>query len=73
MTLVIYSPLTEAEIRKDAVKAKTQIKEWFDKHPKRNLCKAQLWYGSAHNIHRKSIDSDIDKAAVKAMSRTKGV
>lgn len=72
MTLVIYRPLTEAEIKEDAVKAKTQIKEWFDKNPKRHLCKAMLWYGSVANIHKKSIDSDIDKAADKAMNHKKG-
>ena len=67
--LVIYKHLSEAEIRKAAKTAVTDVTRWFTKHPNRRVCRVEGWYGVMIHVHRKSVAQDIDKAAETAIQK----
>lgn len=67
---VIYKTIPEAELRALAADTIPKISKWFEKNPKRRVCKAELWYGRTHKIKRKDVASQIN-TIVEALIKEK--
>jgi hypothetical protein len=60
---VVYQPLTPKQLN-DAVAELTKgITEWFEKNPKRRICRAELWHGKAAKIPRNKVAETLQKYA----------
>lgn len=56
----IFRRIPETELRASAVDAIRQIEDWFEKNPKRRVCRTELWYDTYHSIKRKDVHKQID-------------
>jgi hypothetical protein len=65
--LLVYSKIPNDEIRKSAKKAIYDIAAWFDRHPKRRVCRVEVWYGKSITVKRATVKEQINEAAKKAM------
>ena len=65
---VCYSKLSEKEIRKTAKDAIVGIKKFFEEHPRRRVCHAELWYGKQVAIRRNSVDEEIQKVVEETLA-----
>lgn len=59
-SFVAYKKLKQAELRKMAKESITGIEKWFEKNPKRRVCRATLWYGITCKVPRKSVAETIN-------------
>lgn len=55
------------ELRKDAKKTIQGIEGWFKRHPSRRVCKARLWYGVDHKIHRGQVAEEINRVMLSCI------
>lgn len=65
----VYKRLTAKEIMADVLELKKGVRAFFKNNPKCKTCNALAWYGDVVVVHKKSIDEDIDKAAMAAAER----
>lgn len=49
-----YKKPTEREVKKTI----KQIQQWFDEHPKRKICRAELWRGEKR-VRKEHIEEDV--------------
>lgn len=69
--IVLYTPIPNEKIRKDAEETITKIHSWFEVNPKRDTCNAKLWYGQMIIVRRGHIEEDINKARDVALKDEK--
>jgi hypothetical protein len=58
--IVVYQKMSEQNLRKSAKETIPKIEEWFQKNPKRRVCKVELWYGEVASIKRKTVAEQIN-------------
>jgi len=61
--ILLYQKYTEPQFKEMQRTAKTNITKWFKDHPRRKVCKAEIFYGKVVPIRRDHIDEDIQAAA----------
>jgi hypothetical protein len=70
-SFICYLPMTKAEVKKNAVQTKKDLKKWFKDHPERTDCDAEMWYGNRCKIGRKTFNADFKVALDVAISKSK--
>ena len=58
--IIVYHKMSKKGLRKSAKETIPQIEEWFQKNPKRRVCKVELWYGRHASIKRKDVAAQIN-------------
>ena len=59
--IVIYKKLSEKTLRKEANDVIKKLQTWFDKNPKRRVCRSELWYGRYVTLKRNTFKQQIEK------------
>ena len=67
--LIAYARLTKEELAKSVEETVQQIKEWFEKNPKRRVCDAELWYGKRIKLKPKTYEAQIRQMAANIETR----
>jgi Zn finger protein HypA/HybF involved in hydrogenase expression len=58
--IIVYNKMSKKELHESAKETIPQIEEWFQKNPKRRVCKVELWFGEMISIKRKTVAEQIN-------------
>jgi len=58
--ILVYKTMTKKAAAKIAVEAKEGVKKFFEEHPERRVCNAQLWYQRTYTIKKANVDKQVD-------------
>ena len=67
--ILVYNRLTKKELDESVEQTVQQIKEWFEKNPKRRVCNAELWYGKRVKLKPKTYETQIRETAAKTATK----
>lgn len=68
-SFVLYQPIPEAQIRKEAKELLEKSEEFFAANPRRRVATVGVWYGRAAKIRKKHIKVDVDEAVTQAIGK----
>jgi len=60
---IISALMTKQEVAEMAAAAIKGIEKWFEEHPKKKVCNAELFYGKHYKIHRGTVAIEVGKIA----------
>ena len=60
--ILVYSTIPDEEIRSGAEEAVANIGQWFKDNPRRQVCKANCWYGRQVKVRKGRVREDIEAA-----------
>ena len=66
--IIIRSRIPNSEIRKECEDAIPNIEKWFQKNPKRRVCRSEGWYSKMISVRRGHVRADLEDARVKAIN-----
>jgi hypothetical protein len=67
MMFVVYQTIPEKEIRQTAKESIEGVTKWFAEHPKRRICRVEVWYGRQIKVKRTTVAQQINEAAEAAI------
>ena len=65
-TFVIYRPVPDKQINKDAKELLRKSEEFFKANPRRRVASVGVWYGKTAKIRKSHIKEDVAKAVAVA-------
>ena len=66
-SIVVYRKIKPAELKKMAKEAIKGVTVWFEKNPKRRVCRATLWYNTPVKVPRGKVKETIDAVVAETL------